>query len=80
MHMVTIGVLLKHPGHFLVRGLHDSHATTFCLIDKKLNNLGKECDFVPLWGDLLEVRYKNQIGKSRTIKQLHLSQISVIIC
>lgn len=37
---------------------------------------GKECDFVPLWGDLLEVRYKNQIGKSRTIKQLHLSHIN----
>ena len=37
---------------------------------------GKECDFVPLWGDLLEVRYKNRIGKSKKIKQLHLSHIN----
>jgi len=37
---------------------------------------GKDCDFIPVWGDLKEVRYKNQIGKTKKIKQFHLSHIN----
>ena len=37
---------------------------------------GKDCDFIPVWGDLHEVRYKNQIGKTKKIKQFHLSHIN----